>query len=142
MTHLFLYTNIVLDVLVNREPFAKPAAKLFDLAAEGKIKLCISALSYSHIAYIIKKYCTHKELLFLLRELERLTITMDLTKEIILKTVAGNAKELEDAIQYFTALSDKKITAIITRNTRDFKDSILPVYTAEEAVGMLHLSDT
>lgn len=94
-------------------------------------------MSYSHIANIIKNYCSHKELLFLLRELERLTITIDLTKEIIIKTVAGTAKDLEDSIQYFTALSDKKISAIITRNTKDFKDSILPVYTAEEALGVL-----
>ena len=36
-------------------------------------------------------------------------------------------KDFEDAVKNFSAVADPQITAIITRNTRDFKESTLDV---------------
>ena len=46
-------------------------------------------------------------------------------------------KDYEDAIQYYCALSFTEIDFIVTRDTRDFKKSALPVLTPSEAVGSL-----
>ena len=137
MTHLFLDTNILIDVLANREPFAESAAKLFDLAEKGKVTLMISALSYSNIYYIIKKNCTHKELISLLRDLEALTETLDVTKEIIFKSLSSEFKDFEDSIQYYTALSNKKVSVIVTRNVKDYKGSKLSVLTPDEVLSAI-----
>ena len=58
-----LDTNVVIDVLANREPFSVSSAKLLDHAEKGKISLYLSALSYSNICYIVRKLCSHKEML-------------------------------------------------------------------------------
>ena len=50
---------------------------------------------------------------------------------ILLKT---DFKDYEDAIQYYCVLSIPKVEGIITRNTKDFKKSTLPVLTATEAL--------
>jgi|GEM_PF-2007694 len=42
-----MVTNVVIDFLVNRQPFAMDAAKLFNLAIDGKAKIYISAVSYN-----------------------------------------------------------------------------------------------
>lgn len=134
MKSLFLDTNVIIDVLANREPFSKSAAKLFDLAEKGKLSLMISALSYSNIYYIIKKTCTHKEMISLLRDLESLTETLDVTKEIISKSLTSDFKDFEDSIQYNTALAHNKVSAIVTRDVKDYKGSKLTILTPDEVL--------
>lgn len=140
MKNIFVDTNIIIDVLANRQPFSESAAKLFDLAEKGKINLMISALSYSNIYYIIKKTCTHKEMISLLKDLEALTETVDVTKEIISKSLTSDFKDFEDSIQYNTALANKKISAIVTRNVKDYKGSKLTVLTPEEVLSVVEHS--
>lgn len=137
MKDLFLDTNIIIDVLANRQPYSESATRLFDLAEKGKINLFISALSYSNIYYIIKKNCTHKEMISLLKDLESLTETLDVTKKIIAKSLVSDFKDFEDAIQYNTAISNKKIAAIITRNVKDYKNIELAVLTPDEALSAI-----
>ena len=137
MKDFFIDTNVIIDLLADRQPFTAIAARLFNFAEKGKVKLFVSALSYSHIYYVLKKNTTHKEMIALLKELELLTETMDVTKQIITKAISSDFKDFEDAIQYNTAISNKKITAIVTRNTKDYKNSELPVLTPEEAIILL-----
>ncbi|MBK7128751.1 MAG: PIN domain-containing protein [Crocinitomicaceae bacterium] len=137
MKNLFLDTNVIIDTLADRKPFSRAGAKLFQYAEKDKINLFISALSYSNIYYIIRKTCTHKEMLRTLIDLESLIETVDVTKQIIAKSLNSDFKDYEDSIQYYTALSNKKITAIVTRNVKDFKKSDLAVLTPEEALGII-----
>ena len=86
MKNLFLDTNVIIDTLADRRPFSKAGAKLFDYAEKGKINLFISALSYANIYYLIRKTCSHKEMLMTLKDLETLIETIDVTKQIISKS--------------------------------------------------------
>lgn len=49
MKHIFMDTNVVIDFLANRQPFALDAAKLFNLGVDGKVILHILAVSYNNI---------------------------------------------------------------------------------------------
>jgi predicted nucleic acid-binding protein len=141
MKNLFLDTNIVIDILANRQPFSIIGARLFDLAEKGKINLFISALSYSNIYYILKKSCSHKEMISLLRDLEALTTTMDVTGRIISNALYSEFKDFEDAIQSFTAYSYKKMDAIVTRDVKNYKASDIPVFTPDEVITVLKNAD-
>jgi predicted nucleic acid-binding protein len=135
--NLFLDANVIIDVLADRKPFSESSSKLFDYAEKGKINLYISALSYSNIYYIVRKICSHKEMLSMLRDLEAMTTTLDVTKQIIADSLNSGFKDFEDAIQYNTALSNKKIDAIVTRNPRDFKNNNISVFAPEEALSTI-----
>lgn len=137
MNYFFVDTNVIIDFIANRHPFSLEAAKLFDYAEKGKVKIFISSLSYSNIYYVVKKVTTHKEMIHILKELESLTETVDVTKSVIKSSLSSHFKDFEDAIQYYTAISNKKIAAIITRDIKDFKNSTLAVMTPEEAISML-----
>ena len=66
-----------------------------------------------------------------------MTEIADVTKAIIKKSLKTDFKDFEDAIQYNCALSINKIDFIVTRDTKDFKNSVLPVLTPEEALSSL-----
>lgn len=137
MTYFFLDTNVIIDFIADRKPFSKAAAKLFDFSEKGKIKIFISSLSYNNIYYVVKKSTSHKEMITILRELESMTETVDVTKSIIKSSLSSDFKDFEDAIQYYTAISNKKMTAIVTRDTKDYKNSDLAILSPEEAISLV-----
>lgn len=137
MRNLFLDTNVIIDVLADRKPFSESSAKLFDYGEKGKINLYISALSYSNIYYIVRKICSHNEMLSMLRDLEAMTTTLDVTKQVIADSLNSSFKDFEDSIQYNTAISNKKVEAIVTRDPRDFKNDVISVFTPEEALSTI-----
>jgi predicted nucleic acid-binding protein len=134
--HIFLDTNIVIDFLADRKPFSFYAAKLFNFAVLGRAKIYISAVSYNNIYFILRQFKTGKETIQLLSALSEMIEITDTTKSIIQKSLHSDFKDFEDAIQYHSALSVNKIDFIVTRNTKDFKKSILSIMTSEEAVSL------
>jgi hypothetical protein len=72
-----------------------------------------------------------------LEELAEITEITDVTDAIIRQSLKTDFKDYEDAIQYYCALSIPKIDFIVTRNTKDFKKSTVPVLTPNEAIGLL-----
>ncbi len=141
MKNIFLDTNIVIDFLADRKPFSMYAARLFNLAAQGKVKIFISAVSYNNIYYILRQSLQHSATLELLSQLSELTESADVTKVIINESLKTDFKDFEDAIQYNCALSLKVVDFIVTRDTKDFKKSTIAVLTPEEAVSRLEKVD-
>lgn len=137
MKHFLIDTNIVIDLLIDRRPFSLLAAKLFNYSEKGKIKLYITAVSYNNTYYLVKKLTSHKETIKILKNLESLAETIDTSRIAVKQALDSEFKDFEDAIQYFSAKSNKKIDAIITRNVADFKLSKLPILTPEEAIGIV-----
>lgn len=101
---------------------------------EGKVKVYISAVSYNNIYYILRQSLTGKETIKLLDDLCEMTNIADVTKAIIKTSLKTDFKDFEDAIQYNCALSIKELDFIVTLDTKNFKNSALPVLTPEEAV--------
>ena len=76
-------------------------------------------------------------MLNILQDLETIVETMDVTQKIIFNALKSDFSDFEDAIQYHTALSNNKIEAIITRNTKDFRKSEVAVFTPEEVLKII-----
>lgn len=127
-------TNIVIDFLSNRQPFAMDAAKIFDLALSGKLKIFIAAVSYNNIYYILRQSMTRNATLKLLEELADITEITDITNSVIRQSLKTDFKDYEDAIQYHSALSIPNLDFIVTRNTKDFKKSKIAILTPTEAL--------
>jgi predicted nucleic acid-binding protein len=134
MKQVFMDTNIVIDFLANRQPFAMDAAKLFDLAVNGKVRIFIAAVSYNNIYYILRQSMSGNATLKLLEELADMTEITDVTATVIRESLKTDFKDYEDAIQYHCALSIPNLDFIVTRNTKDFKKSKLAVLTPTEAL--------
>ena len=137
MKSIFLDTNVLIDFFADRKPFSIDAAKLFDYSLKKKINIYISAVSYNNIYYIVRQSLSHAETIKMLTEISEWTNVIDLTKDIINKSLTSDFKDFEDAIQYNCAKSINKIDLIVTRDTKDYKVSSLAILTPKEAVALI-----
>lgn len=55
-------TNVIIDFLVNRKPYADDAAKIVDLCRKKKVTGYLAAHTISNLFYILRKtFLFHKE---------------------------------------------------------------------------------
>ena len=57
-------TNVILDVLLEREPFAEDSYKILELCEEHKIDGFVSVSSVTNIFYLVRKYTHSTELAY------------------------------------------------------------------------------
>ena len=133
---IFLDTDVALDHLADRQPFAEYAHRLFALAEKAEITLCLSALSFSNLYYILRKLVGHGEALALLGKLKQLVRVSAVGEAEIQSALANSFKDFEDAIQHFTAKAEGDVRAIITRNKADYAGSEIPVLSPDEFLAM------
>jgi len=130
MDRLFVDTNIVMDLLTNRQPFYSYAAKLFTLADKGNPKLYVSSVCFNNINYLLSKQYNRTVSKKILIQFKVLVTVLAVDDKIINLALNSSFNDFEDAIQYFTAI-ENKIPVIITRDLKDFKEAAIPVMTAE-----------
>jgi predicted nucleic acid-binding protein len=128
---LFLDTNVVIDLLGEREPFYDSVAKIATLADKGKIQLIVSALTYSTVYYLLSKFEDKEVVIEKIRKFKVIAETSDLTDKIIDKGLSSKFTDFEDSLQYYCAVGTDCNT-LITRNVKDFKESEIPVLTPDE----------
>lgn len=135
MKNIFIDTNVIIDFLGNRESFSNAATQLFDLYAHHQKKIFVSANSYTNVYYLLHKQIkSHKKVISLLSILFEMTEIIDVNKKIIHDSLHSEFLDFEDAIQFYAALSHKKIDLIVSRDKKGFKRSTLPVLDVEQAL--------
>lgn len=132
MTKIFLDTNVIMDLITDRKPFSKYSILIFKLAEEKKIQLFTSSHSIATTHYILKKYLDEKSLREVLINLLDFLNIIPLDTDVLKKGLRSIHKDFEDALQIICASSINKMDCIVTRNTKDFKNSELPVLTSDE----------
>jgi predicted nucleic acid-binding protein len=137
MKKLFVDTNIVIDLLSRREPFFEEAAELFSLADKKQIELSVSSLTIANTSYALLRQMDSNKAKSVLRKLRLILKVLPLDDKIIgLALNDETFSDFEDGLQYFTAIEDEQ-ELIITRNLKDFKNSILPTLTAKQFIETL-----
>ncbi len=134
---IFLDTDVALDHLADRQPFAEYAHRLFALAEGRELTVCVSSLSFSNLYYILRKLKGHPDTLALLGKLKLLVRVSAVSEMEIQSAISSQFKDFEDAIQHFTAKAEGGISAIVTRNTDDYSASEIPVLSPEEFLAKL-----
>ncbi|MGS2739189.1 type II toxin-antitoxin system VapC family toxin [Sinomicrobium sp. M5D2P17] len=128
---IFIDTNVMLDFLGERQPFYENAARLATLADKGKLKIVVSPISFATVNYFLAKFETPEIAKEKLRKFKIISDICRLDEHTIEKGLNSSFKDFEDALQYFCAI-DADCEIIITRNGKDFKESLIPVMTAGE----------
>lgn len=131
MIKLFVDSDIILDLLAQREPHYIHAARLFTLIDQNEVIAYTSPLIFANLHYLLKKQTSNLPALKSLRKLKTLINILSIDERVIEQSLNSEFNDFEDAIQYFTAVNNG-ITLIITRNKTDYKRSKIDVLTAEE----------
>lgn len=134
MTTAFIDTNIIIDLLINRQPFSKSAIAIFNAAEKNQIALYTPSHAIATTHYVLKKYNEEKNLRRAISSLLDYVKPIAVNESILRKALHSEINDFEDAIQMMTAITNDQISMTITRNIKDFKKSILPVFTADQAL--------
>jgi predicted nucleic acid-binding protein len=130
MDKVFVDTDICIDLLSGRMPFNKSAELLFSQADTGKIKICVSSLSFLNIDYVLLSQYSTTHSRQIIAKFKTLVQVLSVDSKIIDLAIASDFKDFEDAIQYSCAL-EHNLTTIITRNLKDYKKATIKVLTPE-----------
>ena len=129
--NVFIDTNVLMDVLLQRRPFVAESRKVWFLAERGKVVGLVSALSFPNIYFVVRKTRgadTAASMMTLLRD----TFTaVPLDKQVLNQAIDAKFSDFEDAIQYYSALR-ADVECLLTRNVDHFPDSGLRVISPEE----------
>ncbi len=131
---IFVDSDVIIDFFTDREPFASPASKIFELNESGIVQIYISAVSLNNIYYIVRKFIGHKNTIKIVEELVEIAEIVGTTKNEIVQALKNDFKDYEDSIQYSSALNIEGLEAIVTRNTKDYAKAKLPIFTSESYI--------
>jgi len=137
---LLLDTNVILDVFLERSPFAVPAARLLSLIEAGHFQGYVSASSFPVLFYIMSREASREVARSSLEKLHTLLNIAPVDERVVSRALVSDFSDFEDAIQYYSALG-VKAHFIITRNTRDFSASELPVFSPDEMLALIESGD-
>jgi len=129
--NLFIDTNILLDVILNRQPFLDDAMKIFSMVSRGKIKGYIATISFLNAHYIVSAHLNRKKADKAVSLMLELFKSVQADDHVLRCALDSDLKDFEDAVQYFCAVKCKA-GYIITRNIKDFPHNDIPVLTPDE----------
>lgn len=131
MKKLFVDADVLLDLLLDREPFSEDIATLIEKSIEAEVKLCSSLLSIANMHYIIGKLENKKKADQKIQKILSIVSIENSGQSVIDKALKSKCKDFEDSIQNFCAVESKH-EIIIARNTKDYKESALSIFTPRE----------
>jgi len=137
MTDLFIDTDVIIDFLIDRKPHSREAAIIFTLIENKKLKGYVSTLTFSNLYYVLRKFEPHNKVIAKLDSISKMLTILKVDQQTIKNAIASRFTDFEDSIQYYCALDNKKIDVLITRNTKHYKNSEIPVMTPTDYLKMV-----
>ena len=120
---ILIDTNVLLDYLLEREPFFEDAKNVILACANGEIKGCIAAHSITNMFFILRKDYNIKERREILSSLCEIFDVEGIDKTKILSGLANeDFSDFEDCLQMECA-KNYGAEYIVTRNVSDYKNS-------------------
>lgn len=116
---VFLDTNIIFDLVLNRPPFSPSAKRLFAFSEQGAFAIYVSSLSIANTEYVLSKKIGKEPSRKVLLDLCRLVEIVDLDEGILFNGLKKPFPDAEDAWQYYSA---RKVscTHIVSRDKKGF----------------------
>ena len=131
-------TNVVLDVMLDREPFAAASAEILSRAEAGHVAGCICATTVTTIHYLATRALGSERALAEVRKLFSLFEIAPVTRTILETALDLGFTDYEDAVLH-EAARQVDAQGIVTRNPGDFRKSTLPVFSPDELSRALDL---
>jgi predicted nucleic acid-binding protein len=128
---LFVDSDVLLDLFLERHPFYTYTQKLLILADHKKINLFTSSVIINNLFYFIARDKDKQKAKQSLNLLIKICKILPVDESVVKSALNSEFNDFEDALQYFTAITFD-CEQIITRNLKHYKQSTIPVLTAEQ----------
>ena len=129
-------TNVVLDVLLDRQPFAKSAARIFAFVEESKIEGFLCATTVTTVDYLLGQALAPVKARQALRQLLHLFEIAPVNRPVLEQALQSRISDFEDAVLEQSARL-VGADAIATRNVRDFEKSSVTVFDPRDLIAAM-----
>jgi predicted nucleic acid-binding protein len=133
---VFVDSDIILDLLLAREPFFGAATRLFQLFQERRAEGWTSPVVFANLFYILRQAMPGAQAVAALRKLRLLLQVASMDEQVVDRALASSFADFEDALQSCAA-SAAELEILVTRNKRDYKNSGLLILDAAECVRLI-----
>jgi predicted nucleic acid-binding protein len=128
---ILLDTDVNLDFILQRQPFFVEAEQIFLELVNGKFEAYICDITPLNIFYIARKEFGNDKTRLEISKLLQLVEVCIVNRQILQNALTSTITDYEDAVQNESAMAEN-LDAIVTRNTKDFTNSSIKVYTPSE----------
>lgn len=129
-------TNVVLDVLLDRQPHAAAAARLMAHAHDGRIEGLVGATTVTTIHYLAEKAVGTARARRHVGVLLAILDVAPVSRATLVSALALKFADFEDAVLH-EAAREAGAAGIVTRDAEGFARSRLPVYSPAELQRLL-----
>jgi predicted nucleic acid-binding protein len=129
-------TNVVLDVLLEREPHVHAASRLFALLDNGRLEGSICATTATTVYYIAAKSFGRKRAQRHVHDLLALFDVACVEGGVLERALDLGFDDVEDAVLHEAARAGG-MAAIVTRDGKGFARACLPVFEPAELLAAL-----
>ena len=133
---VFLDTNVLLDHLMDRRPFADDAAEIWSMAERREIVGYVSGITFPLVYYLVRRWADRRAATRAVRGMLDIFEIVTTDSRVVGQAVESPVPDFEDAIQYHSAMRIKALL-IVTRNIRHFRNSEIPVLAPDAFLAQL-----
>ncbi|MCP4668169.1 MAG: PIN domain-containing protein [Deltaproteobacteria bacterium] len=133
-------TNVVLDLLLDREPFSTLAAQLFSRVEAGRISGYVCATTVTTVHYLASKAVGTERALLQINDVLTLFEIAPVNRAVLESALASKFADFEDAVLHEAALHVDAV-GIVTRDPHGFKRAEIPVYSPQELAQILRAGE-
>ena len=138
---LLIDTNVVLDVLLRREPFSKTAAEVLNLTQRDDVREYVSASAITDIYDIANKQLKDRAAVRdLLERLLKIVSVAAVSEQEIRNALNLTWADFEDSVQYSVALLNE-MDGIVTRNPDDYQEANMRIWLPEQALELFAVNE-
>lgn len=135
MRHVLFDTDVLLDVLAQRQSFIVASARSLNTVTQPQVQGYVSGHAVTNIFYILHRQVGSETARELLSNLLQHLQVDGVTDEVIRAALQSSITDFEDAVTS-EAGSAAGVEVIVTRNTSDFAASSIPAVLPEEFLAM------
>ena len=129
---ILIDTNIIIDALADREPYATDTKQIMEKCATREITGVLAAHSIPNLFYILRKEFSQEERRYLLKNLCKIFQVSELNEKRIIAALENEMfSDFEDGLQEECAVASMA-DYLVTRNPSDFKHSRIKVILPNE----------
>lgn len=142
MHKIFLDTDVILDVLLEREKFKEDARRIFQKIELKEVEGYTSPVILANLYCISSNLKDKKTGISHIRKMHKLLKMTRIDQKIVNDSLEReNIKDFEDNLQLYSAI-EMRLDFLITRNVKDFpKTDLIKILTPKELIGMLEIEE-
>jgi predicted nucleic acid-binding protein len=129
-------TNVVLDVLLGREPHLAASSAVFASVETGRCRGLLCATTITTIHYLAERQIGHRATLQRIAELMSIFSVAAVNQAVLASALVREMPDFEDAVIHDAAIQAGG-QCIVTRNVDDFAAAEIPVFNPEQFIAAL-----